>query len=874
MRVPHYLWLAGIVVATHGAAAAELQDTVSFEIAAQPLDRALLRFSEQASIQVLATAAAVEGKNTQGLHGRYVAKEALTKLLEDSGLKYKPTGASSVTISATDTDNGQPQKTSDGSKANSPVQPQGTADMGAGVFEEVVITAQRRAENLQDVPIAITALNTEQLGAANIQGQMDLPKLTTNLNFTSNTGYASPYIRGVGTPFGNPGLEPSVSVYFDDIYIPRASSALFSFGDIERVEVLKGPQGTLYGRNATGGAIRILLKDPVLDAFQGRVTATAGSDQTRIIDGMVNLPLSEGIAVRFAARHDENDGYIRNLEPDGDARGHERGQNRNTDLFTGRFLLERGPLSVKLTGDYGHKDDRESMALASLFPGAPEQIGAALGGTVSDGFMTYGNDDLVFFDGKAYGSALRIDYDIDALTLSSISGWRKESERNCADIDASGTFIQAACGRIATEQFTQEFQVTSDAAEPLRYVGGLYYLEERSGFSINLRASAFPPGFGLTTNRDNVRVRSIAPFAQLDYDISPLVSVSLGARYTYEKKKLTEGLAAVSEMDFSTGFPPSDAIAFPSPECTGPATPIPCNDPGKSTDFRKMTYKATVSVKPMDDVLLYGTISRGFKSGGLNLPAFGFVDVVRPETLDDYEIGFKTEFGPVRWNGSLFYYDYKDLQIAITDQNTGVARALNAAAARMKGVETDISFVPIAPLEIAFGGSFIDAQYRDFSGDAYVPCGEVAGLAADTSSAAAGVAAGLAACAAQGGLGLALVSGQDLAGEHLVNTPKWTAYGRVQYTLPTDVGTFVFGGIANYRSTAYFDPANRFPDRERTLFSARISWTSPSDRLTLAAYGENLSDERFDTIQQPQSVGGWRVPAPPRQFFFMAQMNF
>ena len=743
-----------------------------------------------------------------------------------------------------------------------------------GGLTDIIVTAQKRSESLQNVPIPVTALASDQLAAANIQGQVDLPKLTPNLNFTVNSGFASAYIRGVGTQFGNPGLEPSVSVYLDDIYLPRAGSALFSFGDIERIEVLKGPQGTLYGRNATGGAIRLITHDPNPDKLEARVTGTIGSYKTRFIDGMVNVPLGEGMAVRFAARHEENDGYLINLNPGGDADGHTRGQFRNTDLYTAKFLIERDNFKFKLSADYSRKDDNESVSEANLFPSAPEQIGIALGGCASNGFYTYCNEAQDFLNTKAWGVSARVDVDAGAFTISNIMGYRSEKEHNCADIDATGAFVQPVCGEPSTKQITEELQITSNGNGPLRYVVGGYYLHEQSGYPFFARSSSLPPGLMLASNGNNVRVDSIAPYAQVDYDLSDMFSISLGGRYTHETKKLNLSFGDLRQFDPATGFPLPGGIVVPSTtNCTAPGQ-ILCMDPGKTISFNEFTYKATLSFKPIEHVLIYGTVSRGFKSGGFNLPAFGFVDSVRPETLQDYEIGWKTQFGRLRWNGSLFYYDYKDLQITITDQTTGGTRAENAAAARMKGIETDITYVPIDGLELGIGGSYLDAKYRNYVGDAYFTCSQVPGLSTSTPAEVTGKAAAIAACTAQGGLGLALVGGRTLSGKALVNTPKWTGYARAQYSHDTSIGKFTGSVIGNYRSVAYFDSANLFPDIKRFLLSAKVGWSSPDERFSAAVSVENLTNKRYNTIESPQATGGWRVAAPPRWVYFTLGVKY
>lgn len=758
-------------------------------------------------------------------------------------------------------------------------QQSGTSDNQG--LADIVITAQRRAENLQDVPIAVTALSTTELAGASIQGQLSLPKLTPNLNFTIVSAFASTYIRGVGTQFANPGLESSVSVYFDDIYIPRAGSAQFSFHDIERIEVLKGPQGTLYGRNATGGAIRIITVDPKPD-FEGKASVTYGTDNRLQIDGVLNLPIAEGVALRLAAKHDENDGYSRNVAPNAPQR---RFQNRNEELYTAKLLIEPADnFRIKLSGDYSRKDDREGVAFWNLFPAAPEQIGAVLGGCVSPNFYDGCNDSIAQNKITQYGGELRIDVDFDTATVSSITGYRYEREYGRSDLDGTGADVQPAAGKPKTTQFTQELQVTSNSGNAINYVAGIYYLRERSQYAFTVFGSAISGGFGplfpqftdpVFMGFGGIEAQSFGPFAQLEYELTDRLKLTAGGRYTYERKKLRFNYGGLGQVDRATGFPvPGTFIRAPFGACSAVITSA-CEAEEDLNIVRKFTPKVTLSFTPIDPLMVYATFSRGFKSGGFNLPSFGAVDSVQPEILDDYEVGFKFQEGPIRFNGAAFYYDYKDLQIQLTDQTTGGTRVKNAAGARIWGVEADLTWAVSSNFEFGAGGGYLDSKYKNFVGDAYVPCGQVAGLPESTPEETVGKQAGLAACAAQGGLGLALVGGQSLSGNRLVNAPKFSGYLRGAYTLPVDgVGTFQLSSILNYRTVAYFDPANRFPDRKRALLSARVQWTSENERYYLALWGENLTDKKYDYSQPAQANGGWRTPAPPRQIYVTAGLNF
>lgn len=759
-----------------------------------------------------------------------------------------------------------------------------------GGLADIVVTAQKRSENLQDVPIAVTALSNQELAGANIQGQLALPKLTPNFNFTVTSSFASAYIRGVGTQFANPGLESSVSVYFDDSYIPRAASGMFAFNDIERIEVLKGPQGTLYGRNATGGAIRIITVDPKPE-FEGKASVTYGTDNRFQVDGVINIPLGEGVSARFAAKHDENDGYARNLVPNSPQR---KMQNRNEEIYTGKILFEPSDdLTIKLSGDYSLKDDREGNTFWNLYPGLPEQIGVgAPGGCVSTSFYNGCNDGVDQTYVKQYGGALRIDYDLGQAIISSITSYRVAEEFGRSDLDATGADIQPATGKPKTKQFTEELQIASDGTGPLKYVAGLYYLWEKSEYDLGISGSAFA-GFGPLFPQFNriavagygrIRAKSFAPYAQLDYELSDQFTVTVGARYTRESKKLLFSYGRIGE-DNGFAFPdPATAIRAPFGRCqteppVNPGDPplntFLCEADQQTAKFNKFTPKLTLSYKPNDDLLLYATVSRGFKSGGFNLPAFGAVDAVAPETLDNLEAGWKFQQGNIRFNGSVFHYDYKDLQIQITDQTTGGTRVKNAAAAKIWGIEADFTWAASDQFEFGAGGGYLDTQYKNFRGDAYLPCGQVAGLPAPDAQSQLGKAAALAACAGQGGLGLALAGGQELSGNRLVNAPKFSGYVRGTFTQPLDgMGKIQLSSILNYRTTAYFDPANRFADKKRALLSARVQWTSENERFYLAVYGENLTDKKYDVTRVPQASGGWRTPAAPRQIYVTAGINF
>jgi iron complex outermembrane receptor protein len=318
--------------------------------------------------------------------------------------------------------------------------------------------------------------------------------------------------------------------------------------------------------------------------------------------------------------------------------------------------------------------------------------------------------------------------------------------------------------------------------------------------------------------------------------------MTLGARYTWEKKELD------SNHVYVTGV-------LPDPISVADELDI-------SRKFKKLTPSAKLSFRPMQDVLLYASYSRGFKSGGFNTPSFvAPADQVQPETLDAFELGWKTQFAQIRFNGSVFYYDYEDLQVQRTDQNTGGTRVENAATAEIYGIEADLTWAPTAQLELGLGGGYLHTRYDDYFGDAYVPCVQIPSDAT---------------CIAQGGLGYAVQANTDYSGETLPQSPKFSGYvrGRYEQPLSADWGTLVFNALLSYSTKFHYNPEHSLREPSRSLLSAGITWTSPSDRYALSVFGDNILDEKYSILKVRQGTGGWRIPGPPATWGVRLSVQF
>lgn len=740
------------------------------------------------------------------------------------------------------------------------------ADVG---LEEIVVTAQRRSENLQNVPISVTAVTGETLTASAIGSQVSLPQVTPNMQIQALVNYVSPYLRGVGTSFANPGLEQTVAIYLDDAYLSRASSGLFAFSDVERVEVLKGPQGTLYGRNSPAGTIRIITKNPTKE-FEAGASATIGNYDQRDFGAYISGPLSSTLGFRLAVNKNDRDGYITRNSDDLPKLG-----DRDELFVLGKLLWEpTDRLSVKLGFDYGRKDDFAGSAFLPQFNRAPEQVGIALGGTPSRSFYNAPADAPHGKNGTYlevdYGAQLRINYETDWATLSSITAYRKlQLKHGVADLDTTDLLLNHYWQSQFTKDYTQEFQAVSATDGPLSWVAGVYILHEATEFDGGVfgalgSGDPGPVNNTLFASHARVEVDSVAPYGQASYKLNDQFEVTAGARYTIESKKLKfsdvytrpfnvpeDRPVPGSPRTFLTGFPgPNNAVFGADPD---------------TLSFKSFTPRLVLNYTPNEDVLLFLSYSKGFKSGGYNIPAFFGADTVLPEKLDSYEFGWKTEFGPIRFNGSAFYYDYKDIQVSFTSQENNGTIVENAANARIKGVEAEVTWAAAEGLEIALAGGYLDPKYKNFeTASAFAPTGGSATSAASPACVAARADADPAndvvACS-----GFYAVNPFDFSGNRMVLASKWTGNARVTYQHALgNLGSLTFNGIASYSSKFFFDTSNLLAEKARTLFNASVAWTSADERFSVAAFGENLTKEKYNTQQTFQEQGGWRVPGPPR----------
>jgi iron complex outermembrane receptor protein len=684
--------------------------------------------------------------------------------------------------------------------------------------DEITVTARRREENLQDVPIAITVQTAEQLdqrGASDITVlQQTTPNATVQVARGSNSTLIA-FIRGVGQQDPLWGFEPGVGLYVDDVYIARPQAAVLDIFDISRIEVLRGPQGTLYGRNSVGGAVRYVTSEMDTEEAHLRARFNYGSyNQTDVILSG-SLPLTENLVVGGALALYVRDGYGDNLTTGA--------EHYNKDVDAYRISAQWTPtsdLSIRFTAD-GVNDDsnpRHGYRLADYPAGGPSY--APLD-SVYDTRAGSGDENHV----ETRGSALHVDYEISpSLTLRSITAHREGQTNGTIDFDNTPNPTLDIPAFYSDEQFTQEFQLLFEY-DRIQGVAGLFYLD-------GMAEGAFDTVLGgLATTiftQGRVDTESLAAFADVSFDVTDTLALSVGGRWTRDEKT-----GQVYRQNFTGIRSPffGNSAAIPGLVRTNYTN---------SAEFEEFTPRVSLTWEPSDDLTVYGSFSQGFKSGGFDMrgDAVFTPDTVNgyaPEFVDTYEIGFHSSLMQGRFNlsGAVFQSDYTDMQITRQEPTTlgGIASFVdNAAAAEIRGAELEGRFHFTDNLTANFAVGYIDGEFKE-----YISNTVVANPAPPPAT---------------------IVVPIDLSGSAaLQNTPDLTASLSFTYSAEVAGGQLAITPSAAYRGDSQmFEFATPLLDQGAyTLYNASITWTSESDRFRLGLHGQNLGDEVY-------RVGGYNFP--------------
>lgn len=540
---------------------------------------------------------------------------------------------------------------------------------------EIIVTAQRRAERLVDVPVSVTALNSVALEKVSTTGLFDVTKLSPGVVINRNGGYLQPTIRGIGTSVVGGAADTNVAVYLDGVYQASQIGNFFDLPNVQQLEILKGPQGTLFGRNATGGAILLTTADPSFTT-KGRFTASYGRFNEAKIGAYVTTPLTDNLAGDISVYYRRSDGFKRDVLTNDLV-----AKQSSFDIRSKLLWRPTDTTEVVLSAAYNETSDPTGLALNALDGNTQARL-ALNPGPIAEGRKQLSQDVRPEVRTKVKSATLTIDQELGIATLRSISGFRDEDAHIEGDLDASYVPVQETRFDQLMRTFSQEFTLTSPSAGDFRWVAGVFYYHARAftpAFVVN-KITTGAPSFRSLTNVD-----ALAGFVDGTYDIGKLTLIS-GLRYSTERRRLR----------FNFGI-------------TGPYT----TDAEKR--FGSWTPRVGLRYKVGDQANVYATYSKGFKSGLFNTSSPSTVPV-KPEKVDSYEIGFKSAERTIDLNLAAYYYSYKNIQITAFDFTSGASRLFNAARAEIYGAEAELNVRPSSKFDVRMAAAYTHGVYDQFQG--------------------------------------------------------------------------------------------------------------------------------------------------------------
>lgn len=702
--------------------------------------------------------------------------------------------------------------------APAPSTPAATADQNAGV-EEIVVTAQRRSERLQVVPITVTPISPDALETAGITSSLDLPRLASGMTSSPTTANAFfiPYIRGVGSNSPATGNDSSIALYIDGVYQSDKSANVLDFNDIARIEVLKGPQGTLFGRNATGGAINIVTLQPQ-NEFSANAEASYQRFDRYTIRGYMTGPLTDTLSASLAYQHIGGGDYVTNTGPiaPGDFGG------IDSDSFDAKLRFQpNSRFEATLGFIYVDRSTTDLNSNLNPVPGTTP-VGVLLGGTADFDLYQYAGSPN-FYRTEAYRGTLTARYSFDNIDLVSITGYVHTTDETDLDFDGTTADVLYFNEIQGTNDWSQEVQLLSTDTGPFQWVLGAYYFDGTARVSpLNLNQgvpysatpadnpATFPAGGSITSIEARGPTTAEAIYAQGTYAITDTTHLTAGLRYTREHREYRFTVSGIGQI--APGFFSSTLI------------PLASDDGNRDRTFDKLTWRLAVDQQFTPDIMGYVSWNRGFKSGTFNLNDFNPTqEAVQPEQLDAYELGIKSQWldHHLQVNAALFYYDYSNIQVdTIVASGSGSSATVlqNAASERNYGVDLDVIYRPTPDLQFHAGATWLDAEYRSFpNATAFLP--DANGNGVET-----------------------LVDASHTRG---MFAPEWSFNLGADYTFHlSGDSSLVFSG--SYFRTAEFKVGIGPQDRvdEYDSLGASVTYNFPGDHVYIRGYGTNMTDQQ------------------------------
>jgi iron complex outermembrane receptor protein len=682
---------------------------------------------------------------------------------------------------------------------------------------DIVVTAQRRAERLQDVPITVSAVDAKTAQALGIESTLDLARLTPGLEFQLENGAATPALRGIVTS-NTAGDESPIAMYVDGVYQPTLSGGVFALNNIDRIEVLKGPQGTLFGRNAAGGVVQIITRTPQ-QAPEADFNVTYANYDTISANAYITGGLAPNVAADLSLYDsDQRNGWGHDL-----ATGAADYLTRETSARSKILFDVDDNSQFTLIGSYDKRDSEPGTNQRIIPPFVP------LTGQLEN-FGFYNTDENLpgHYASQETTVSLKFTHDWDVARFLSQSSYQSTNALNYIDLDHTGlNIINVDPEALDSLAVTQEFQVLSAPSSKIKWIGGFFYFYYvPRNDPLRLDGIGLAP-FTAEYINDSAHTRSYSAFGETTAPILADTDLTAGVRYTSDQRS----------FNYSTFL---DEFAVPGGSGSAHKT------------FDKVTYRLTVDHKFTPDILAFGTVSRGFKSGLYNISA-PTTPVVKPETLDAYEVGLKSDLldGRLRFNLSGFHYKFEDIQLQEVVQET--TTLYNAANSHSNGIDLDVSAVPLQGLQLRAAAEYLDAKFTDFPDAAfYTPNVNAEGIPIGGLSAFAG----------------------NASGHQMPRAAPWTGSFSAQYTYPISYGSVALVGNYNYNSGYYWEPQNIFRQPKTNMIGASLKWTDPRERWDVRLWGRNLTNQESYSYVVPLTFGIAGSSAEPRTYGLTVGAHF
>ena len=683
---------------------------------------------------------------------------------------------------------------------------QAESDAQTRGIEEVVVTAQKREQSLMDAAIDVTAFSGIQLRDAGIDDVFGISKAIPGLTIQNTGANVQIFMRGVGTRITGTGLDSAVAVYVDDRFVTRQTGQVFDIYDVERVEVLKGPQGVLFGRNSTGGAIRLITAE-VSDDLEGELNFGFGSEDYQVASGFVNVPVTDNFGIRISAQSRQRDAFKENIVPG--AEDFDDLDAQSVRLKARWDVSDRSTL--KFSYDRSKATDLSSSGAVSLDRGNPR--GVALGGITTserDKIASSLGTDPFYGSPKIESDSFQLRFETslsDSLDLAAYFHYADFRSAKPGDYDGTSfRDIEVESAFFDAEDLGIGIELSSNSDGPLSWVIGANAFEGDAESDFDLRVG--PAGGGtvrLSTGYGFYDNTAYGVFGSLDYDLNERWTLTVGGRYTYEDK---ENSLAASEIAVAT------------------VSPVPASD-GES--WNEFTPKVTLTYN-LDNGIIYGTFASGFKSGGYNHP-LRVGAVIEPETIDMIEVGYKADLSDsVRLTSAFFAYSYDDLQVTKAASGGGTVTTENATDSDIMGLDVDLTWAATEKLTLRFNAEYLDTEYKDY---------DTAGRAPNTV---------LTGDPAAIGYGFVFFNAK---GQEMLRAPELAAYLSMQYDSSIDFGgregslslNMNYAWKDDYLFDFEVDPLVDVTQDAHGILNARATLTV--DKVSLSVWGKNLTDEEY-----------------------------